>query len=96
MSSHGWKGWSGSDDFPMRCAGEAPMFCVSQFAGAGMARNGGEFAKAVESTSCTVPASASGARMQKARPSASVVKAMSPPPWAKRALSATSESTDDS
>eukprot|EP00965_Chrysotila_dentata_P175893 5806616-Pleurochrysis_carterae.AAC.1 len=61
---------------------------MSQFAGAGMARDVGQLAEAVESTSCTVPASASGARMQKALPSASVENAMSPPPWAKRALSA--------
>eukprot|EP00965_Chrysotila_dentata_P091791 3030478-Pleurochrysis_carterae.AAC.1 len=70
-SSHGWKGWSGSDDHPMRRADDAPTFCASQSAGAGMAIDGGKFAAAGEATSCTVPASASGARMQKALPSAS-------------------------
>eukprot|EP00965_Chrysotila_dentata_P249019 6208675-Pleurochrysis_carterae.AAC.1 len=75
-SSHGWKGWSGSDDFPMRRAGEAPMFCV----GASETCGGDESAAAVASAGCTELASASGARRHRALPSASVVKTTSPPP----------------
>eukprot|EP00965_Chrysotila_dentata_P176824 5839946-Pleurochrysis_carterae.AAC.1 len=64
----------------MRRTGDAPMFCVSQFAGTGVTRGGDESVAAIASTWRTALASASGARRQRALPSASVVKATSPPP----------------